>query len=103
MFGSSSFAGASTSALGAARPGDHFAASLQRGREHLSVFHVLEGASTTSSWAGASELDAVAQRVDGLVTDAQRQRAVALELRRVRRRTALQTVRKGGSGAIEDG
>ena len=39
MFGSSSFAGASTSVLAAARPGDLFAASLQRTRERLSAIH----------------------------------------------------------------
>ena len=166
-FGSSAFAGASTSVLAAARPGDLFAASLQRIRDRLSAIHgdsamaqegrrlvtfyhevifkpkakadfsykmeremvtlveaidallegsldrvgdvlmgrykALEDASTTGSWAVAREFEAVAERDDGLVTDAERQRAVSLQLRRVRLQTALRTVRGGGSSAIADG
>jgi len=167
VFGSSAFGGASTSVLAAARPGDLFAASLQRIRDRLSAIHgdsamaqegrrlvtfyhevifkpkakadfsykmeremvtlveaidallegsldrvgdvlmgrykALEDASTTGSWAVAREFEAVAERDDGLVTDAERQRAVSLQLRRVRLQTALRTVRGGGSGAVADG
>ena len=66
-------------------------------------YKALEDASTSGSWAVAREFEAVPQVDDGLVTDAERQRAVALQLRRVRLQTALRSVRGGGAAAIEDG
>ena len=63
----------------------------------------LEDAATTGSWAVAREFEAAPQRDDGLVTDAERQRAVALQIRRVRLQTALRTVRGGVAAAPDDG
>ena len=66
-------------------------------------YKALEDAATTGSWEVAQEYEAVAQRDDGLVSDAERQRAVALQLRRVRLQAALRTVRGQGPAAIEGG
>ena len=56
----------------------------------------LEDATVSRSWVVAQEHEAIPQRDNTTVSDAERQRAVAVQMRHVRLDAALRAVRGGG-------
>ena len=79
--------------------------SLDRaGDTQLGRYKALEDATLSGSWEVAQEYDAVPQRDNTIVSDAERQRAVSMQVRRVRFDAALTSVRGGwrAAGALAD-
>ena len=71
----------------------HRTADILMGR-----FKALEEATTSGSWEVAAELEAVPRTQQGLTSDAERQRAANIQIRRVKLQTALATLQRQAPG-----
>ena len=78
--------------------------SFGRAGTLLGRYKALEDAALSGSWEVAQEYEAIPRRDNKIVSDAGRQRAVAMQMRRVRLDAALRSVRGGGraAGALAD-